>query len=291
MKSYCRKLRSHPEDITSLRSLASISENLGNWREAAWAYVSILKINRRDIGSALGLINAALRAGDRHLAQQATLSLLGAKPPRHTVDTAFGLWSEQAFSSISAVYDLAKRSDGDVRVASANYFNQRGLVKLSSALLGHQPLLPVTPENAASNAVIAGIMVKQGQAPSALRLLSNVLEVNPDEIYALKERSQLLLRLGDKKRAILDAQRLVALAPQDASLRILLADAYQSSNDPQLALMTLWNAFHDLPGDPTVYGRLRNDIGRSVDAEVGRSRLDTEYADQKRLILIRALSA
>ena len=82
---------------------------------------------------------------------------------------------------------------------------------LASRLLAQRLLgavqLPITHENASLNAVLAQSMALQGRTADANRLFNQVLSLEPDQLQALRGRSELLMRTGGVKQAIIDAQR------------------------------------------------------------------------------------
>ena len=123
----------------------------------------------------------------------------------------------------------------------------------------------------------------------AKRLFDLVLDREPDQAEALRGRSTLEARSGQSKQAIIDAQRLVTVSSDNAQDRLILAQAYQASNNKREVLRTLWDAFQDLPGDERIYSALRSALASTGDAD-GARRLNEEFADRKKAKLTKDLS-
>lgn len=86
-----------------------------------------------------------------------------------------------------------------------------------------------------------------------------------------------MLSYGETRRALDEARRLVTVEPARADNRLILAKCYDAVGDRDAARRTLWEAFHDLPGQETIYTSLRAYLGPQSDEA---KRLDVEYADQ-----------
>lgn len=281
-----------PHDRAAMYALAAICENQGDWRQAAFVYARIVADNRRDSLGALRLVEAALRANDLALAERATTAMLATRPARPVLDSLFSLWVDVASAPMPNAARIAAQSSGQNRAAFADYFNRLGLPKATAALVGLMPQRPVTHENAAANAAIGGALALEGRRPEAAALLSEVLELEPDETYALRARLALLLSERKGKAALIDAQRLVTASADDPGYRILLAQAYRAAGNQRQSRMTLWDAFRDIPANETIYRQLRATPGTGGATEdIERRRIDEEFADQKRKKLAKALAA
>ena len=72
----------------------------------------------------------------------------------------------------------------------------------------------------------------------SIQLLNRILVLQPDNLYAnLFRGSSRLLRSANKERGIADLEKAIALAPQNADVRFVVADAYTYGlPDPQRAL-------------------------------------------------------
>ena len=182
---------------------------------------------------------------------------------------------------------LAQSSAGERRVSFANYFNRIGKPTLAAALLGGAQL-PVSPENARWNAVIAQSMALQGRVADAKQLFDRVLQAEPDQLDALRGRSALESRAGMPREAVVDAQRLVSASPNTGEDRLLLAQAFLAAGKQKEVTRTLWQAFQDLPEDERVLGALKSVLISSGDLD-GVRRLNDEFADQRKAKLVKDL--
>ena len=149
--------------------------------------------------------------------------------------------------------------------------------------------LPVSHDNARLNAVFAQSLALHGKLADAKRLFDLVLDREPDQAEALRGRSALEARTGESKRAILDAQRLVTVSPDSAQDRLLLAHAYEASNNKREALRTLWGAFQDVPGNEQIFAALKTALASTGDTD-GERRVTAEFADRKKAKLTKELS-
>ena len=224
-----------PQDRAANYALAALAEAQGDWKAATWAYGRIVAQDEKDMSGALRLVEAALRANDPLLAEKATAAILALRPPRPVLDRLFSTWIENDAKPMPNALRIAKQTTGPNRIAVADYFNRLGLPQSAAALVGRTSHRPVTPQNAAANAVIGGTMALAGRRAEASALLSEVLLIEPDETYALRARLALLLSQKQFKAALTDAQRLVASSVDDPGYRVLLAQAYQAAGNPQRA--------------------------------------------------------
>ena len=182
---------------------------------------------------------------------------------------------------------LAETSAGERRVAFANYFNRIGKPTVAAALLGGAQL-PVSPANARRNAVIAQSMALQGRVADAKQLFDRVLQMEPDQLDALRGRSTLESRTAMTREAIVDAQRLVSASPNTGDDRLLLAHAFLAAGNKREVTRTLWQAFQDLPQDDRVLAALKSALVSTGDLD-GVRRLNDEFADQRKSKLVKDL--
>jgi tetratricopeptide (TPR) repeat protein len=273
--------KAQPQDRSAIRALSTIYRSRGDWRNLARIQSDLLSLDPKNASVSLVLIEASLRAGDIKGAVTATAPLVadGANPA--VVENALATWARYAPAGalLPGADELAQRSTGDKRVSYANYFNRIGKPSGAAALL-QQPKLPVTPQNARWNAVLAQSLALQGQTQQAMSLFDAVLQREPDQSDALTGRSELEARTGMTKQAIVDAERLVSVAPNSGEDRLLLAHAYLAAGNKPAVRRTLWQAFQDVPDDERVLAALKNLLTSSGDLD-GARRLESEASDQQ----------
>jgi predicted Zn-dependent protease len=137
-----------------------------------------------------------------------------------------------------------------------------------------------------ANAVIADYLALTGRASEAKQLFDSILKMEPDHVTALRGRINLEIRTGQAKAAIIDAQRLVSVAPQSARDRILLANAYAAAGDGRQLDRTLWNAFHEIPANFELYEALRAHVSSTQGPEA-QQRVEAEFQQQRDVSLSR----
>ena len=120
-----------------------------------------------------------------------------------------------------------------------------------------------------------------GNTAEAKRLFDLVLDREPDQAEALRGRSTLEARSGQSKQAIIDAEPLVTVSSDNAEDRLILAQAYQASNNKREVLRTLWDAFQDFPAGLSGRSAPRSALASTGDAD-GARRLSEEFADRKK---------
>lgn len=270
-----------PNDATAIRALADLYRARGEWRKLARVQYDLHRLAPKDAGISRSIVEALLRAGDIPAAAKMSGPLLSAGASPQLVEATLTSWAR--FAPKGAILPdaraLAARVDRERQVSFANYFNVVGRPEWAEQLL-EGPRLPVTHDNARSNAVIAQSMALQGRRADATKLFDQVLNEEPDQVEALRGRSVLAARSGHAKHAIVDALRLVTISPKNGEDRLILAQAYLADGNRKEARRALWQAFQDLPGDEPVAAALKSVLASAGDQESLR-RIDEEIADRR----------
>ena len=282
------QVRVNPRDAGSLKALALLQEDQGNWPAVATAASQMVQLNAKDHDAALLFIEANFKANNIAAALQASRSLLTPAAPGDLVDAVLTLWSDQwrGEASIEEARRLVRSASPEQRLAYASFFNRAGSPEDAALLLGSAPRLPVSRANASTNAIFADSLALRGRVADAKRLFDAVLAEEPDHVYALRGRTRLQLQTKAYVPAIHDAQRLVSILPQSASDRLLLAQAYAEAGDQRQLDRTLWDAFHDIPADKHLFAALRTHVGKSGDADAV-NRVGKEFLQQRDVALAR----
>ena len=282
--------RAVPNDLGAIRALSAIYRSREDWRNLARIEIDAHRRSPQDRAVAAQAIEASLRAGDVVSARQISTPYLSPKTNLKVLEATLEMWALYAppGAVLPDAPKLANAAAGDARVSFANYFNDVAKPAIAEALLG-SGRLPVTPENARFNAVLAQALSLQGKADEAKQLFDRVLDREPDQSEALRGRSMLETRAGMTKQAVIDAQRLVIINPKSGKDRLLLAQVYRASGNRKEVLRTLWEAFQDLPEDEIVVSALQKALASAGDAD-GKQRLTEEYADRRKATLTKELS-
>jgi Flp pilus assembly protein TadD len=181
---------------------------------------------------------------------------------------------------------LASSAGVEQRLAYATYFIDVGSPDDAIALVGETPKLPLQISNYSLNSVIAAALTLKGQRTQAKRLFDDILAREADHVYALRGRVKLEITTGNAKAAIVDAQRLVSVAPDSASDRLLLARTYEAAGDRRQMDRTLWNAFHEIPANFETYEALRQYVLRTSGEDAAKG-IDKEFKQQRDIALAR----
>jgi Flp pilus assembly protein TadD len=271
-----------PNDAGSLKALLILLQRNDDWPKIAPVAARLATLQPGNQTAAVTAIKAAFKANDIALARHLSETRLGPEAPPALVNSILLLWA-QYWHDPAAVQEataLARSVPPQQRLAYATYFNSVGQARLAAVLAGGAPQLPVTLANSSSNAIYAEALAVGGHGTDAARLLNSILAEEPDHVYALRARTRLELKSGDGVSAVRDAQRLITIEPNSPDHRLLLAQAYVAAGDRRSADRTLWDAFHDIPGDEDLYHALRTQmIARTGDGAARQ--VDDEYQQQR----------
>ena len=104
---------------------------------------------------------------------------------------------------------------------------------------------------------MAQTYVRMGRTDDAKKVLLQVLAANPRRVNDLQVAGELFLQSGDQQRALELLARAEALAPTSRT-ELLMAIAYQRSNQPDRAEEMLQRARGRSPHDPEVLRAVAN---------------------------------
>ena len=282
------QLKARPDDKNTWKALMALQERNENWKAVAEAASRVATLDPNDGATRLMGVDAALRQNDISAAMRGARPFLNPRAPGESVDSILLLWAERWRSpqAVETARKFSAAAGPQQKLAYASYFNEVGKPGYTAELLGSEPILPITITNSATNAIIAEAMAQSGRAAEAMRLFNGILEKEPDHVYALRARINLEIRAGKALAAVTDAQRLVSVMPKSARDRLLLARAYDAAKDRRQLDRTLWDAFHEIPGNRDLYEALRAHVAKSGGPDAARS-VDDEYAHQKDVELAR----
>jgi predicted Zn-dependent protease len=281
--------RSVPQDMSAIKGLTEIYRARDDWGNVARVQSDAHRLDPKDSSSALTAIEAFLRAGNIAAAATMSAPLLSPATDPQLIDNVLQLWARFAppHTSLPNGMNFANAVNGDRRVAFANYYNAISHPTAAAALL-HSEQTPVTHSNARWNAVFAQSLALRGKSDEARRLFDLVLEREPDQAEALRGRSSLESKIGQNKRAVIDAQRLVTISPNSGEDRVVLARAFLAAGNGDQVRRTLWDAFRDLPDDERVFSALKSVLASTGDAD-GLRRLNDEFNDRRGSKLLKDL--
>jgi predicted Zn-dependent protease len=184
---------------------------------------------------------------------------------------------------------LAAGTTGERRLAMARFLAEAGQWNIVQQLTGPQATLPVSASNAGANALYATALSHIRGPRAALDRLDQVLILDSNNVDALRGRAQARLRLGDFGGAEDDAQKLVAVNRNNPAGWLFLASVQTSAGNGEAARRTLWDAFHQVRGERTIYEELSRIVTKTEGEQAGK-RLAEEYSDQRREELTRSLA-
>jgi predicted Zn-dependent protease len=272
-----------PTDTGAWKALIALYERNRNWPGVTLAASKLASLNPKDTKTAFKAIDAAFRANNIEHGLRLSEPFLGQDSPPNEVDSVLTIWAERwrTPKAVQHVRDLSRSASRSQALAYATYFNSVGQPHDAAALLGGgAPRLPVTKMNLSFNAVIAESLARKGELSQAKTLFDQILAIEPDHVYALRGRANLEIRMGSSKAAVIDGQRLVSVVPQSARDRLLLARAYAAAGDKRQVDRTLWEAFHAITADLTLYETLRTHVERFGGPEAV-ARVDAEFQQQQ----------
>jgi predicted Zn-dependent protease len=282
------QVKARPDDGASWKALMLLQERQNNWPAVAVAANRLHQIDPKDADAATTFIEASLRSNDVAAARAASAAMLGQDAGGGQVSDVLKVWAQhwKSAAAIAEARRLASSASAQQRLAYATYFIEVGSPDDAIALVGDSPKRPVEISNYSLNSVIAAAMALKGQRAEAKRLFDEILAREPDHVYALRGRTNLEISTGDAKAAIVDAQRLVSVAPDSATDRALLARAYAAAGDRRQVDRTLWNAFHEIPANFDTYEPLRQYVLKTDGADAAKA-IDDEFKEQRDIALAR----
>lgn len=282
------QVRSKPNDIGSLKALMTLLQHESDWRGVADVAARLGQLQPKDKTWAVTAVDAAFRANDIVSARRESEPLLTPAAAPDAVADVLDVWAKRwkTPEAIAEIRRVASRATPQQRLAFATYFNEVGSPEDAQALAGGGPQLPINATNMSANAIIADAIGQMGQASEAKRLFDAILAREPDHVYALRGRIKLEIRTGRAKAAISDAQRLISVLPGSAPDRLLLARAYAAAGDARQLDRTLWDAFHEIPGNLELYEVLRAHVRKTQGEDAVKS-VDDEYRQQRDVNLAR----
>lgn len=282
------QVRVQPQDSGSWKALMLLGERQNDWKMVGQAAARLRELTPNNQELPITMIEAALRLNDFAAALSASEPLLSSDAPPGQVAAVLKIWAKRwrTPEAIIEARRLARSASDRQKLAYATYFNDVGSPEDAIALIGSEPRLPITLSNMSANSVLATSLALRGDRAQAARLFNQILSQEPDHVYALRGRIALAIATGNAQAAIRDAQRLISVEPNSVSDRILLARAYAAAGNKREVDRTLWDAFHEIPGDFEAYEVLRERVQKSGDS-VALGSLDEEFKNQRDVTLSR----
>jgi predicted Zn-dependent protease len=273
-------LQSIPTDTASLGLLAQIYERHEDWANVAAIRQRLDQAAPGDPENLTMLVNAALRSGNVPLARSASSRLLRPDSPPSLVSSIMDLWSAewQSPERVADALKLAAAAPPQQKLVYASFVSRWGDPADAIKLIGGAASLPVKAENAEANAVMGEALLQTGSLPAAKSRLDAVISFDPGNATALRARSQLELRTNNAAAAVEDAQKLITVAPNSASDRLLLSRAFAAAGSASSANRALWTAFRDIPANDAIYAALKNTKAGDAD---GLADLQSEFDRQR----------
>jgi tetratricopeptide (TPR) repeat protein len=281
------QIKQQPSDAASLRAIAGIFELRERWREAADALRNYLSWQPTDQQARIRLIEAALRSQQVEPAAAVTLKAV----QKEDIDDLLAPWVALGKQEVIAdrLFEWAKMADVGRRIAVARFLATTSRPEQVIALTESSAILPVRPNNTIANALFGEALARTGRSKEGMARLDEVLEIDGANREALRGRALLRSKAGSHKGAIEDAQKLVSVDDKSAPVRLLVARIYAASGDHDGARRTLWEAFHDIGEDRTIFDALRPLVMKSDGAQAA-ARLSQEYYDKRNEKLTRSIT-
>ena len=153
--------------------------------------------------------------------------LLNFKPANVYEALAFDAWATDKLTIEKAHVKLAERFEKEK--------------KIRDAIAEYQALIHLTPYNASPYLNVARLYIEQQQLKAALPYLLESLKLEPTA-YAQKWAGQILLKMGQTRRALKYLQQAARQRPDDVQLLYNLSGAYALTGDYQKAYDTIVKA-------------------------------------------------
>lgn len=238
-----------PKDGPARIMAARTDQKLGEIREAAGLYQSVIDMLPDDIEARAGLGNLLLFVGA----------------------------DQQALKTIEP--GLAKHPD-DVPMLSVRAAARARTRDISGAVADADHALKLAPFNEIAIGVRAGLYQQGGNTAQAVALVSNGVQHLPDSTDLREVLSQLYLSSGQQELAEKQMQALIKLRPADLRYRKLLAVFYTRAHRLDDAQRTLEEAVQALPKDDEAKLTLVGFISTQRTREQGEKTLQAFIAQQ-----------
>ena len=284
------QIQAQPSDQLSLRALLGLFEFREQWADAGATARMLLNWVPKDQDVRSRLIRAELLAGNAEAALpelRAGLEQASALAVPALLDP--WLSSGRARQALDTAIGAARQGDPDKKVAVAAFLLRAGEAGPAADLVRDLATEPVTAGNINANAIFATASGLMGEGEASLRRLEQALAIDGANAAALRGRAMLRSKLGQHQGAIEDAQKFVAADRGRAEARLLLASIYVSASKPQEAKRALWDGFHDIPADRSIYQALQSLVQQTDGPEAAQS-LTEEYNDQRNNAMIRSFA-
>lgn len=267
-----------PSDAMSLRTLASIYELREEWGQAATALRSYLGWQPTDQDARVRLVEAELRSGRTDAAAATTLKGVEGED----IDNLLAPWIAlgQQDKVANQLFTWAQSANPGRRIAIARFLTFTSQPARALSLVEKDAGLPVRPANIVANAIYGTALTQTGRTREGLSRLDAVIALDGKNREALRARALIRSKAGQHEAAIEDAQKLVAADQNAAPARLLMARIYSAAGDLDGARRTLWEAFHDIGGDRTIYDALKPLVAKSDGADAAQ-RLSQEFYDKR----------
>jgi thioredoxin-like negative regulator of GroEL len=279
LKILTEQLNDHRTDQFAMKAMATIYERRGEWERVTELRRQVWQAAPRDFERACLVVESAIRAGQIEEARRISRSMLPPGAPPYRIDQMLEVWAESSAGAemIGDAKTLAAASGGPQKISYAAFLVRVGAAADALEMAAPQATLPVRSANLRANAIYAAGLVELGRVDAARARLAQVLDEEPNNVDALRARVRLAMRAEPGRQLIFDARNIVSLTPDSPRDRLLLAQALIRSGDRAEAEGALWDGFHDIPADGSLYRALRATL-RTRPQEIAR--LDREYNDQ-----------
>lgn len=242
-----------PQSAAAPTALGQVYMLAGNWRGAEAQFRTALKIDPHFALATVGLASAEIKQSRPEEAEQ-------------TLQT------------------LSRGPDREYRPLYAAYLSQEG--KRDLAIKELKRLFDEDPadRDARSRLVAAYLSVNKGQDADAV--LTSALKKNPNDIDALLQRSQILLRLGKQKEAERDILQILHYEPGSAKAHYFLAHIYRSGGQSLREQQELAEAVRFDPNFLMARLELADRLTLSNSAKAALELLDAAPQNQQRIVAL-----
>lgn len=228
------------DDKQSLMLLAGAHELAGNLRLAVSLYRDTLTRNPDDIDLAIAAMGAMYRAQEYRQADQLLADLLasGHSDPRLAQLELQGHLRQGRLDTAGELLEkmVARNThDSSSKLSLAMLRTRSGQFDAAKKLIDE--LLTENPDVITSHAALADWYLRQDQKEKAIAACNDYLAQH-DTVDAYRLRSQVLLALNEKEKAIADIEQLLKRAGDNADILLNVSELYGAAGLREKALET-----------------------------------------------------
>jgi putative PEP-CTERM system TPR-repeat lipoprotein len=238
-------LKADAKSLDALFLKAELAERDNRDEEAAAIFKEILANDPQQFLPHLALSQQAIRRNDLDAADKHIQAAEKAAPKSQAVRYARGIFElrrERYKEAVAALQQVLSTSPDHLPSILAMAAANHGLGNFEQSILGARRVLAHRPDNSMAKQVLAGSLVKTGDAKGALDLLLPLLKGRENDVRLLAQIGTAYLESRDFGKAMDYLDRAATLDPNNPEIRSQQATGHLARGETERALIELEQA-------------------------------------------------